>query len=470
MKIEHKIIFSYIFALIFIALTGLFSFKIMNQVLSKLRFIEIADDLNASFLEMRISEKNYFLYKDSKILVDITEKINETKASIETLKADITRAIGGDNLQKLKLYLNAYATVIEKIKKNRGMNPNLEFKLRTKGRNLRDFSEEITKAERERVNDIIETSKKAAIISFLGIFLIAIVSGHFVSRKILSSLRAIEKVAESISQGNFSKVEEAKSDDEFGSVIKAINYMSEQLKTREEEILQSKKLASLGILTAGVAHELTNPVNNISMVAQNFVELYDSLSKEKRIELMVRIEEETKRIEGIVKNLLDFSKPKEAAMKETDINNTVKKSLRLMQNTLDISNIETELSLDANLPLVFVDENQIQQVLLNLIINAVQSMSRSGWLFIETKFTLGEDFMKITVKDTGKGIPPEFLPYIFDPFFSTKGVGGTGLGLSVSYGIIKNHKGNIRVESTVGVGTTFTIELPVHKNQEGKNG
>jgi two-component system NtrC family sensor kinase len=470
MKIEHKIIFSYIFALIFIALTGLFSFKIMNQVLSKLRFIEIADDLNASFLEMRISEKNYFLYKDSKILVDITEKINETKASIETLKADITRAIGGDNLQKLKLYLNAYATVIEKIRKNKGMNPNLEFKLRTEGRNLRDFSEEITKAERERVNDIIETSKKAAIISFLGIFLIAIVSGHFVSRKILSSLRAIEKVAESISQGNFSKVEEAKSDDEFGSVIKAINYMSEQLKTREEEILQSKKLASLGILTAGVAHELTNPVNNISMVAQNFVELYDSLSKEKRIELMVRIEEETKRIEGIVKNLLDFSKPKEAAMKETDINNTVKKSLRLMQNTLDISNIETELSLDANLPLVFVDENQIQQVLLNFIINAVQSMSRSGWLFIETKFTLGEDFMKITVKDTGKGIPPEFLPYIFDPFFSTKGVGGTGLGLSVSYGIIKNHKGNIRVESTVGVGTTFTIELPVHKNQEGKNG
>jgi two-component system, NtrC family, sensor kinase len=226
----------------------------------------------------------------------------------------------------------------------------------------------------------------------------------------------------------------------------------------------------LGILTAGVAHELTNPVNNISMVAQNFIELYDQLSKERRIELMVRIEEETKRIEGILKNLLDFSKPKEAAMKETDINDTVRKSLRLMQNTLDISNIETELSLDANLPLVFVDGNQIQQVLLNLIINAVQAMSRAGWLFIETKFTPGEGMLRIVVRDTGKGIPPEFLPYVFDPFFSTKGVGGTGLGLSVSYGIIKNHKGNIRVESTVGVGTTFTIELPVHKDQEGEDG
>ena len=155
MKIEHKIIFSYIFALIFIAMTGVFSFKIMNQALSKLRFIEIADDLNASFLEMRISEKNYFLYKDEQILVDITEKIIHTTESIDASKADIARAIGEDNLQKLKLYLSAYAAAIKKIKANRATDSGFELQLGSEGRNLREFSSKITKVEREHVNDII---------------------------------------------------------------------------------------------------------------------------------------------------------------------------------------------------------------------------------------------------------------------------------------------------------------------------
>ncbi len=466
MKIEYKIILSYIFAVIFIALIGIFSFRILNQALSKLRFIEIADDLNASFLEMRISEKNYFLYRDANILVDITEKINQTTASIETLKADITRAIGEDNLQKLKLYLNVYVAVIEKIKANKAnktINPELELQLRSEGRKLRDFSEEITKAERRHVNDIINTRKKVVLVSFIGIFLIAIASGHFVSKKILNSLRAIEKVALSISNGNFNKIEDIKSNDEFGQVIKAINYMSEQLETREEVILQSRKLASLGILTAGVAHELVNPLNNISMISQNFVELYDQLNNKSRIEFMNKVAEETKRIEEIVKNLLDFSKPKEANLKEANINDTIRRSLKFMQNTLNISNIETKLVLNSNIPPVFIDENQIQQVLVNLILNGVQAMSPGGRLFIETRFVSGKDTVEIDVRDTGKGIPKEFLPYIFDPFFSTKEVRGTGLGMWVSYGIIKNHRGNIKVESTVGVGTTVTIELPVYK-------
>jgi two-component system NtrC family sensor kinase len=121
------------------------------------------------------------------------------------------------------------------------------------------------------------------------------------------------------------------------------------------------------------------------------------------------------------------------------------------------------LALNLDIPFVFIDENQIQHVLVNLILNAVQAMSPNGKLFIETRFVPEKGRIEIDVGDTGKGIPTEFLPYIFDPFFSTKGVGGTGLGMWVSYGIIKNHKGNIKVKSTVDVGTTFTIDLPVYK-------
>jgi two-component system NtrC family sensor kinase len=168
----------------------------------------------------------------------------------------------------------------------------------------------------------------------------------------------------------------------------------------------------------------------------------------------------------IVKNLLDFSKPKEANLREADINTIIRKTLKLMENTLDISNVETKLNLVERLPSVCIDESQIQQVLVNLIVNAVQSMPSGGTLFLASRHGRNGDSVEMTVMDTGKGIPPEFLPHIFDPFFSTKGVGGTGLGLSVSYGIIKNHKGNIRVDSKVGVGTTFTIELPVYTPEE----
>jgi two-component system, NtrC family, sensor kinase len=115
---------------------------------------------------------------------------------------------------------------------------------------------------------------------------------------------------------------------------------------------------------------------------------------------------------------------------------------------------------------VFVDEHQIEQVLVNLVTNAVQAMSAGGWLVISSRSGNHGESVEIGVCDTGKGIPPEFVPHIFDPFFSTKGDGGTGLGLSVSYGIIRNHGGEIRVESKVGVGTTFTVELPKYKQQD----
>jgi len=246
--------------------------------------------------------------------------------------------------------------------------------------------------------------------------------------------------------------------------------MSEELSHREEQIIQSKKLASLGILTAGVAHEITNPVNNISMIAQTYSELYDKLSEHDRIEFMNKVDAETERIRKIVKNLLDFSKPKDAHPKEADINVVIHKTLTLVQNMIDVQNIDTIVNLENGLPHLFIDEHQIQQVLVNLVTNAVQAMPAGGKLFIASRLAKQGNSIEITVMDTGKGIPPEFLPHIFDPFFSTKGEGGTGLGLSVSYGIIKNHKGEIRVASKVGVGTTFTIELPRYHHEEIYNG
>jgi two-component system NtrC family sensor kinase len=469
MKIENKLIISNIINGAFIILIGFFAFQNMSLVLTKLRFVEIADDLNASFLEMRILDKNYFLYKDKNALPAIQDKIEIATATISGVRSDIIRAIGGTDLEKLESHLKAYSDVVKEARTGSPEDAQLEARLRAAGKSLREYSDSVTHLERRRVNDIILSSKRILIFSFWAILVTALLISHFISQKIVRSLRAIEKLTRSISEGNFNRIEGFQTRDELGSVITAINSMSEELAHREEEILQSKKLASLGILTAGVAHEITNPLNNISMIAQTYEELYSKLSEKDRIDFMARVDAETERIRKIVKNLLDFSKPKDANPKEADINGVIQKTLPLVQNMIDVSNIETRVNLDSGLPHLFIDEHQIQQVFVNLITNAVQSMTAGGRLFIASRPGKGGDSVEISVIDTGKGIPPEYLPHIFDPFFSTKGDGGTGLGLSVSYGIIKNHKGEIRVESKVGVGTTITVELPRYHNEESKN-
>jgi signal transduction histidine kinase len=279
----------------------------------------------------------------------------------------------------------------------------------------------------------------------------------------LRSFKEIEKAAHLISEGNFSKVETDAPADELGSVIKAINSMSEELSKREEIIIQSKKLASIGILTAGVAHELGNPLNNISLLAQAYEELYDSLSREERISFMREVDEETDRIKEIVKNLLDFSKPKEANLKRMDVNDVIKKSMKLVQNMICLCNIDARLELEENLPPVMIDEHQVQEVFINLITNAIQAESPGDLLSIGSHLAKSGESVEIEIRDTGGGIPPEHLPHVFDPFFTTKGACGTGLGLFVSYGIIKNHKGNIQVSSEVGKGACFTIQFPIDR-------
>ena len=470
MKIVHKIILANIFHVLWIALIYFFVYQALNLILAKLRFVDISDALNTSFLEMRLAEKNYFSENDQLALLAIEARLDESLRSIQSGRTDIIQAVGQKNFEQLRLNLERYKDAIERTRTGNPGGKEGEANVQKAGQRLRDFSDNIARQERSRINAMISSSKKGVFYFFCFVLLLTVGVSYLIFSKILRSLKKIGMVAKSISEGNFNKVEGTPSPDELGSVMEAINSMSEELENREEKIFQSKKLASLGILTAGVAHELGNPLNNISMTAQAYMELYDDLRKEDRIGYMEKVQEETERIKDIVQNLLDFSKPKKADFKETEINRVVRKTLKLVQNMLHVSGIETKLSLQDGLPHVFIDENKIQEVLINLITNAIQAMSFGGELSIATRSGEDKEFVVIEVGDTGKGIPPEFLPNIFDPFFSTKGVEGTGLGLFVSYSIIKNHGGNLKVKSQVGVGTTFNIELAVPKGKESEDG
>ncbi len=459
-KIEHKIYLSNIVHIVLLLLIGIVAMNNLNQLYTKFRFITIADGLNADFLGMRLAEKNYFLYGDESALVEISMKIDETTVTLYEVKDDIIKAVGFDNYNKLEDLLNKYGLMITLLSRQGIKNQKAGQQLREVGQELKKFSDDITSLERANVGRIITRSKKILHLSFWTIVLFALFFSQQIVRNISGSLHQIVALTQSISKGNYQPIDKKPSEDEMGAVVKAINTMAEELGKREKEIIQSKRLASIGVLVAGVAHELNNPLNNISMIAQTYQEIYAQLSSEERIDFMSRIEEQTERLRLIIKNLLDFSRPKEPHLAQVEPNQVIQKTLELVHNMLDVSNIRTKLELDDTLPDVYIDEHQIQQVLVNITTNAIQAMSSGGQLGIKSRYLREKDEVELEIRDTGKGIPAEYLEHIFDPFFTTKEEGGTGLGLWVSYGIIKQHQGNIHVESSVDGGTVFFITLP----------
>jgi len=284
---------------------------------------------------------------------------------------------------------------------------------------------------------------------------------------------------------------ELKSDDEIGELSEAFNTMTVKLKEardgyrelnetleakvieRTEEIAQvnyqlarSEKLASLGELVAGIAHEINNPLGGILMFANMFAE-DQRLADDQRADAMT-IVHETKRCADIVKRLLDFSRTSIPDKRIKSLASIMENTLALVEHHAAVNDVEIIRHYGVNLPDIEVDPTQIEQVFINLLVNACHAMPLGGRLTITIRTDPRRDLLITTIEDTGQGISEENLGRIFDPFFTTKnqelgGVAGTGLGLSVSYGIIQNHGGHIRVESVVDQGTVFTVELPVAK-------
>jgi signal transduction histidine kinase len=251
-----------------------------------------------------------------------------------------------------------------------------------------------------------------------------------------------------------------------------------KLKESQEQLIQSEKMAALGLLIGGVAHEINNPLTGIIGLTQLL--LNQGRPDTPTYQDLKEIETSALKCKSIVEGLLSFSRQqgKEDQGKEDrknhNINQVIKSTLSIFENQASLNEIKVMSELSPDLPPVSINFNQIQQVLLNLITNACQAMTGGGELRIVTRYQLPDggqnkkpgtqDLVEIVVSDTGQGISPENLGKIFDPFFTTKEEGkGTGLGLAVSYGIIQDHKGSIRAESEPGRGTSFTISLPASR-------
>lgn len=253
--------------------------------------------------------------------------------------------------------------------------------------------------------------------------------------------------------------------DELGKLQRSFFWMLQRLRDAEREhkrttevLSQTEKMVSVGRLASGVAHEINNPLSGITLCFRNLIDAdVDSSTREK---LILAVNDGLQKIENIVKQLLDFSRMTVTEKTTVNLNNLINRLLVLFNYPASKKNVKIVNHLSDDIPEILIDENKMSQVFTNIIINALQAMDGGGILTIKTERVNG--FCVVSIEDTGTGIPPDVLPNIFDPFFTTKRIGeGTGLGLSVSKGIVELHGGIIEVESQIGVGTKFRIKLPI---------
>jgi two-component system NtrC family sensor kinase len=368
-------------------------------------------------------------------------------------------------------------------------------------------------------------SKRIILITIILDAIVLIIFGSFLlSRVLVKPIKDLVRLTQKINEGDLSQQIEETSKNEIGQLIGSFNRMIEklrenqeslenyleslestnkQLKQAQEELIRTEKLASIGRFAAGVAHEVGNPLGAI--LGYTSILQKEGMSREESKDYLKRIEKEIERINKIVRELLDFARPSKFEIREVEINKIIEGTLSFLSYQKNFKNIQTQLDLQSDLPLIKGDESQLSQVLINIILNAIDAMTNGGALTIQTKthivenlnadrlqrnyprrrkndpkesdysrmrkmdplavlfkkFTEGDRLVKIRISDTGIGIKNEDLENIFDPFFTTKAPDkGTGLGLSISLRIVESLGGEIRVESEEGKGTSFEIYFP----------
>jgi two-component system, NtrC family, sensor kinase len=339
---------------------------------------------------------------------------------------------------------------------------------------------------------LAESSRRMVVYTAFALLLIAAFSWIFVWRVVGVPIKTLEEGTERLAQGELGYQIDVRSRDEVGDLARSFNTMSVQLRDANAEIvswaktledrvaektqelrrahdhaLRFEKMASIGKMAAVVAHEINNPLSGIltySKLLRKWVERGEA-ANEKRAETSQCLEliaAESRRCGDLVKNLLMFSRTSAVNIQPSDVSAVIGRAVRLVQHQLELGNIHLEVDLPIDLPLVFCDPPQIEQVLLALIQNAIDAMPKGGNLWIQGRLDATRPELELEVRDDGMGIPAEILPQIFEPFLTTKESGhGVGLGLAISRSIIEQHNGKIEVHSEAGKGTKFTLTLPV---------
>ncbi len=499
-SIRQKITLGYYAVIAIIVGLSIFTFVELHLVEKKIMFGEAISDFFDTTLEIRRFEKNYFLYAKE---IDYQENIRYAARAQEILQGNIPgfNAIARPrHVDSLRTNLAVYRSLMGRYAqgKEKGQRlPGLEENIRKTGKEIITVAEDISKTERKNLQLLLTRYQRILFFSIITLSVLAILIGQVLSRMVVRPLKSLEQSMGVIAEGRFERVAIDSKDREIVSLTNAFNKMLKELELHERHLIQAEKLASLGTLLSGVAHELNNPLSNISSSSQILgEELGEGLRSWVKgqplpldpgfiMELVSQINEQTDRARNIVRSLLEFSRDKEFKKEKLQLRKLFEETIQFVKGE-----VPTKIAINLAIPddiVIFADKQRIQQAFLNLIKNAIEAISTDegsvsirakkrraadkgeeditgiyNYLKFRGKCTIEDDTIDIEVRDTGSGVQPEILSKIFDPFFTTKDVGmGSGLGLFIVYEIISEHDGCVAVDSEPGKGTTFFIKLPM---------
>lgn len=417
-------------------------------------------NLTTSFiLHLRLLEKNYMLFRDSNSYERLSEGLSRLKQLVPSCDA-----------------CNPYHDAVYRLITTHASIDPLENRLQSIGGNFEKITERVAMRERERINAFLDKTK----FLLIGALILLCTSGPFFVYKtatyIAAPIKRLVDITKRITDGDLTLRAPIREYDETYSLATSFNIMLDELQSthqslqnsmkllreKQAQLIESEKRASLGLLVSGVAHELNNPLNNISLTAERIAEDGEYLRKED-LEGLHNIVMQCERAKNIVNDLLDFARARKSTeMEKLDIVMVIEDSFSLVGNQLKINNINLETDIPVSVLYVHGNRSKLEQVFVSIITNAIQAIESDGTITVRLRSQEKDRKVRISISDTGPGIAKDDLKNIFEPFFTTKPVGeGTGLGLSVCRSLIHEHNGEVEVESTPDIGSTFTIILPL---------
>ena len=472
-SLRKKIIVGY--AAIAALVVGLSIFSVIELRLIKANITagERIGEFFDTTLEIRRFEKNYFLYRQAGDLAEHRTLVTRARSLLHDNAAAFEAIDTRTHVGELGKDLEAYARLMEGYGSN-GPDEGLATEIRRAGKEIVSAAESLARTERNALQASLDRHQQMLIGSVVAICLLVALIGQLLSRRVGRPLKELEDKMEEVAAGHRAKLEMTTEDREIASLCQAFNHVLQELELRRGQLVRAEKLAALGTLLSGVAHELNNPLSNIATSNQILGEEIESADNDFKKELIGQIDEETWRARRIVRSLLDYSRQRDFRREPLPLAQLVDDTLRLIRGQIPAA-VAVEVRIAADLQ-VAGDRQRLQQLLLNLIGNAVQAVGDRGEVTIAAQQTrqpcpdsalvFGQcaangDAVVIEVRDSGRGIPADILPRIFDPFFTTKDVGqGSGLGLFIVFEIVEEHGGCIAVDSQPGRGSTFFVRLP----------
>lgn len=460
------------------ALTAL-NYWNLSTVMDRMVLSEHYDDLLNNILEMRRFEKNYLIYGSRLSFTEISANMDAIDGLIDMLRDDLPGLVGAQEFSSFQQTAVSYRNCIIELTSPASQGAGASAtspgdrngqlrNLRSLGKILTDSAERYRKIKRARIHDTIQRTSMLPFAFLAIVLLLMILLIKLISSGLLRPLDVIREMTSVVARGDFKPIlYDGVRLEEVAGLIDAFNRMARELEANQEDLLQARKIAAIGTFTAGIAHELNNPINNIALTAESFEEEYGERIDEDGREMLRDILSQSERAADIVKNLLDFSRTESPTFQCLPPGQILSSTISLIRNQAHVAGIQLELKVEDGLPCVQGNLRNLQQVFTNLLLNAIQATPAGGRIAVSARLDREERQVLMSVVDSGPGVPANIRQQIFEPFFSTKEVGkGTGLGLAVSYSIVKRHGGRIEVHGEEGQGAEFVVMLPVPRNAE----